>query len=1075
MRFEQAFYTWGKNQLSRHREGLGVCAASRLDGEFLDRCLTLGSRFNSERTGETAQIVLYAEEFGSFVAVGISPRADGGDGRVNKLCHFFIPAEAEEYPSPDDYLLNYPFQREVEDGEEIGTWSPEEDLTEGQEKCDYRGIMERYRLRGKRLAGLLQTAWPCMFGEISGFRILLGREGHEEDYDLRAAREITWLLSMLAPGSGDIELECRKNLSYGVRTRENMSAARILYTFEPGWGGQEFVLDQEPDEGELLPVFIRMAEYAERSADEYKSFTEGLLKMRGGAGFRCSHLPRLFLRWRLENGEYVPKQDVIEEIDDILTASVSSRWEREFMEEYLLQAEDLEEADILELWGRFVIPVLRKENPEESGDGEGRMGSIVRKLLGSIYRLNPEDYEKMLRRTPDMARGYAVGVLYEAEDSPVRKQLEKLSSYRQLEAFISLYSDICRREEVRDRLISLAGELYAAADRQEREKISGLMLSDIGMKERWDGEMRRYVERDADAVSFLTFAAGEAERVERRYVPLYYGRLLYFARKQDAEGSLTDDTEKLFSVCDSRLRGIAGEEIPVSEREEFRNLERKWEIRKINGKLRNSDLWTLAEEDPGRFEYRESRKCWIDCVVQKLRRGEHISDDVYKKLLGRIRDISYWKEIREIGQPSYDEYMSALWGRSDSETRESSFKRKIWFRLEGGSGGKYSVWNTVGMEDGLQDFELISKIFRENPEMASEGFRKEGDPASVRVKKAVYSIWESSSRGEPIPAESLRSLNGQTCKGQESRISSALRMIQKSLRSADGKQMTMTDFTNYLNIQKKRESIDQNAKKSQRERCRKYRKWNEQGSPLISFASEQARIQGVTDPWMEKRIREMQQFFLTMKFGKVTERNYKSAKMLLKQGREIFSDQIDEVTDLKQGCDNFREGQEKRLSEVSDRRKKIAEKKAELAARKAEIEKGMADLDAEDKDCEEEEQKIYAWLKAEEREETEGKEEERQETESRAGEKTVQELNECVTRHIPDGAAMQEKEQITEQKLRPEPGTEPEPKLEPGTEPAPGLEPAGTRGAEPRRKPEIVWEESRPQKSGFDAVNLDDL
>ena len=988
MEFEQAFYTWGKNQLSRHREGLGICASSRLDGEFLDRCLTLGSRFNSERTGETAEFVLYAKEFDRFVGVGISPRADGGDGRVNKLCHFFIPREAEEYPLPDSYLLEYPFRTEVEDGEEIPLWS-----AEGQKKCGYREIIEQYQLKGNRLAGLLQMAWPCMFGEISGFRILIGGEGREEDYDLKAAREITWFLSILAPGYGELELGCRKNLSYGVRTRENVTAVRIIYTTEPGGDGQEFALDWEPDTEELLPVFIRMAECAERSVEEYKAFTEGLLKMRKGARFRCSHLPVLFLRWKLENGEYVSKQEVGGEIDDILTAAVSSRWEKEFMEEYLLQAEDLGEADIAVLWVRFVSPAIQSRGTDPEEDEEDRLRKIVRKLLGSMQRLNSVNYVKMLRRTPASVRAYAAGVLYDAEDSPVRRQLDEVSSLGEMEDFLSLYAALCRKGEVRDRLIHVAGKLYSTADRQERGRISDLMLADSSLKENWDRKMRAFIDQGDDAEAFLTFFIAEG--------------------------------------------------VPESEKEEFGSLIRKWNIRKINKKLRAADIFGLAETDPESLEYQDCRKCWISCVVQKLRQGEGLSDDVYRKLLAWIRDISYWKEIREIGQPSFDEYMDALWDSSDREMRARSLERKILFQSAGGDTGTFSVWNTVRMEEDFQDFQFISQILEDNPQMSLAAFPKEGDSGSVRVKKAIYGIWNSAVRGKVISRQDLRILNGQTCKNRECEVGNILGRIQKSLRSPEKKSMTMTDFSNYMSLQKKRESIDQNAKKSQKERCRKYRKWDSQGSPLISFAAEKIRIQDGMDPWMEKRVREMQQFFLVI------------AEMLLEECKKIFGDQIDEIKELEMSCENVREGWRKRQAELSARKKEILEKKDELSARMAELEKERKALAAREEEIEEEQRAVCARIRA-----AEGKK-----TGNSAEKKTVQELDDRVIRHISGGGMKMpdtEKRAVSGGKggmQKRDRAWDPEPE----------------KVHEPEQRRKMVREESQVKKIGFNAVNLDDF
>lgn len=931
MKFDQAFYTWGKNQLSRHKEGLGICASSCMDSDFLDSCLAIGSGFFPERSEETSEFVIYDPGIRRYVGVAISPRADGGDGRVNFLCHFFIPCETEENPDPGEYLLKYPFRRDVEDREKIGVWDSE-DCKESD--FDFKGILETYGLKEEKLAMLLQTAWPCMFGEVSGINIIFDKERRRGDLDLKAAREITWLLSTMAPGMESVLAKCRRNLSYGVRTKENKNAARILYSEEPTGNGQMFFLDGENDRQDVLPVFMYMAELAQRSVDDYRTFTEELLNIRKSGKFRCIQLSVVFLRWKLLHGQYVSKEDVARDINDILNAALSSQWERAFMEDYLLQAKDLGLQDISVLWKRFVIPMLRKyDNVLETGDS--RILDVTIRFLKMTWTLNREGYDFLFSDLSDNYKEVIAEKLYEEPDSIIRKKLEEISSCEDLFGFLSMYRSICQKDDVRREMFDISKQIYKEAQSEERTRITTLLLGIEEFREDWEAWIRSRIEKEQTMDGYISFVEHEAGKMELRYAVIYYIRLYDLARGKGKEGNLSENEEERVSQCEKEIRDMAGNRISQQLIEDFNSLIRTWKIKRINRKIAELSTGELAEYKIEDFVVPECMTQWINCAVRRLKSGEHLTEKLYLQFLDKISLVYHWKEERKIGQLLLDKYLEAIWGSSDSEPREEMLKRKILFQIKNPSFEQFSIWSKIETDEELHDFHLIDKITGENPELATvadvglDGTLRQ--PA--RLKRVIYRMWKNVTAGKRIRDRDLRMLNSQTCKTRETKVSDMLKLFQKICQEgiADGREnLKIVCFLNCMLLWQKREEIDDRLKMGQKERCRRYRKQYEKRNPVLSFVKNEVSTVNLTDAWTERRVCEIQTYLSVIGFGEITEDNIKAASFLINKCKTVFSDKIDEVEKLKKERQDFMDGCRKQIAALEERKKEIEEQLKKL-------------------------------------------------------------------------------------------------------------------------------------------------
>lgn len=921
MKFEQAFYTWGKHQLSQFKEGLGVCASSNLEKNFLERCVKLGSHFNAERSLKKAEFVLYSPEFESFVGVGISQGKGGGDGRTSMLCHFFIPCEQQENPNPSEYFLLYPFRDEVEDGEELCKWEGE------AEKYNFYDILEKYDLKGIKLAKFLQMTWPCMFEEKSTVRILIDRKIHEEKEDSTIAREITWLLSMLVPGKEDLELSCRKNLSYGVYTRENVSAVRLIFASEKNRNGENvFYLDKSGivEEEKISQVFIRMSSIAEGSLEKYKSFAAELFDMRVPVKFTCTQLPIIYIKWKLNRGEHVYIDEIKNEINGLLNASRSSIWHRELLENYLLNANDLGGADAAFFWKRFITPRLNEEGITEN---EIFVKASVN-LLKIICKASHESYVKVMSSVPEEERICFIRYLYEEPDSIVKKYLEKISSGKELYEFLSLYRSLSKKEEVRGEIFDISKRIYKEAQSEERNRITDTLLGIEELREDWEAWIRSRIEEARTTDGYLFFVEQEAGKMELRYAGIYYSRLYDLAREKGQEGKLSENEEEQISKCEKEIRDVAGNRISEQQMDDFVKMIRNWKIKRINRKIAELPAEELAEYEIEGSAAPECIAQWINCAVQRLRTGEHLMEESYQRFLDRIPMISHWKEERKIGQLLFDKYLEALWGSSDCEPRGEMLKRKMLFRLKNPSFEQFSVWSRVRADEEFRDFQLLDEITGENPELAV-AVENESDGAltlPARLRRVLYRIWKSVTAGEEIKEQDLRRLNRQTCKGRETEVSDMLRQFQKICRKdmEDGKEhRKMLCFINYMLLLERREGIDDRLKKGQKDRCRRYRKRYEKGDLILNFAKNEVAIVDVNDDWIEQRVREIGTFLSVIEFGEITEDNIKAVSLLVKDCRTIFSEKIDEVERLKKERQDFMDECRRQIASLEEKKKKI--------------------------------------------------------------------------------------------------------------------------------------------------------
>lgn len=420
MKFEQAFYTRGMHQLSRYKQGLGICAASNLSMEFMDKCLRVGAPLNTEHTVRTAQFVFFDETFEAFVGVGISPPLNNDGGVVNKLCHLIIPENTAANCEPEEYYLVYPFDRAVEEGallEKIEI-SPVLSLS------DYEKVRNRYFENSDKLAEFLYCLFPCVMGEENRLIIVLDNEKHEEDAYSVVARELTWLASYLMIGSGEELRRFRRNLSYGVYTTENTSLVRLIYTDTDTLGNRCFYLDR-PVETEVPEIYKLMAKKAFVSLNEFKNWTDELLKLRQGRNLRSEHLLMMYIRWKLQNKIRVDEAELPVAVNMLTYQAQDSEWSRRFLLEYVSQMSNMDNRMMINVWERNIAPEMQRYE-ELMPEDQTRLIDATECLVGMMFTKNKKNYNLLLKKLPEKQGAEVQKKLLLQENSPVREDIEAI-------------------------------------------------------------------------------------------------------------------------------------------------------------------------------------------------------------------------------------------------------------------------------------------------------------------------------------------------------------------------------------------------------------------------------------------------------------------------------------------------------------------------------------------------------------------------------------------------------------------------------------------------------------------------
>lgn len=602
MKFEQAFYTYGQNQLSKYKAGLGVCAASNREDGFLDKCLALGGHFESERTRRTAEFTLYSEDFEAFVGVGISPREDGGDGRTNKLCHFFIPAEGELAKEPEQYLLDYPFRREIKDHEDVYPWEMK------PTEYKYQDILGKYALQGRKLANLLWKAYLCAFRKTGNLIFVIDGAKHGIAEYGQIAREITWLVSKLLPIPDKNPDLYRKRISYGVYTHENVKAVRFIFTDEEELGDNRFYLDSEPGQDELIPqVYGAMAEWAKESPEHFQKKLKDMMQWKiQKKDVEIDDLPLIYFRWKLEKNEvYLSSSELGDRLQPLVLRAMNSDWHKQFLVKYLMQEKQMDNDRLVLIWRYFICPEMERyggvslEDKKEFEDAAAR-------VIYMEFNQNKKNYDlfiKRLHEVPDIEKN----VLHNIYDQKgmgeyIREEINGCGTITSFCECASRYSVLYDKAELKEILLERALLLYKSASKGDRKSISCIL--DRLDEETWKRRILGYImDGHSEMNSYMDFLESEMNRIEQNYLEIYYIKLLFLFKDNRGEWGrvqkLESELQKIGVIENKYVNKMAELIAECAERDKtekpHEGLKDNIDLRDINNK-EDIDKGCISEE-----------------------------------------------------------------------------------------------------------------------------------------------------------------------------------------------------------------------------------------------------------------------------------------------------------------------------------------------------------------------------------------------------------------------------------------------------------------------------------------------
>lgn len=576
MKFEQAFYTAGENQLSQYKEGLGICASSNKDADFIEQCRKQGSKFVPEPGETRAEFVFYSDIFRNFVGVGIGPGKSGNYNRSNMLCHMFVPVQGDKVLEPSEYLVEYPFLTEVEDN----AWLETQELE--SVSFDTYEILKQYGLdRIGKMAKLLDMVYSCVFLEKIPLYIVTGEYGGMFEEDRRIAREIIWLLAHFLPVQEGAPSYFLNRLSFGVHTTKNASQAAVIFMNKSEENRYEFWLDQEDETDKTLEVYQRMAEYAISSVKSGQEFTFVKEVFECGEGEKKSYykLPLFYLRWKLDHGEKVSCKEMESERRNVVYQAKEDGWYRRFLLDYLIQMDENEVAN-LETYFNAIMRIL--QNGILAREEEEKIGDVVACLLQKICQESNQAYEKALGNLEQFSNDMRKGVLdklYRQSDSCVKEEEGKISDVSALEKYWEKYRILSKKETFCTGLRRKAIQLYQEADRKERNRISKIM------KQLVPGEWEYYIlqeriEHYVDVSGYITFLKDEYEKMELCCASSYCNHMLELAGKKILER----EKEEVRNVYYKILENVGRQWIEKYVENGFESLFHIWEHDKIEEK-----------------------------------------------------------------------------------------------------------------------------------------------------------------------------------------------------------------------------------------------------------------------------------------------------------------------------------------------------------------------------------------------------------------------------------------------------------------------------------------------------------
>ncbi len=683
MRFEQAFYTRGKNLLNEE-EGLGIAAASKMEPQFWAKCMNIGGSFNTERSKEKAEFVIYSPQWDSFIGVGVNPANNEDGGVVNKLCHIYIPTEVSHIPN--EYYLEYPFEAQVEKGSkleevELQPYLKEERFTE---------IRQKYGFEKEKLAEFLFQLYPILMKEQKLLLVVLDGEIYKKENCFTIAREITWLASYLVPALEKDAFTYRKRLTYGANTKDNLSIVNLVFSTDESLSANCFYL--ETSERKKVPqLYEQLAEKACASQEDFLQFLAELYEKPLGEDQDIKNLTLRYLRWKLEQGMKPEWEELSSYLLFIRRKARNDGDYQAFLYRCLLSLEDIAVEELLGIWRETIKFVLNKKDVEL---GESFL-LLTAELLERMYEKDKNHYKRLWKELSNEVQKTVMEQLYTKESSCIHKHIEQLETFQDYEEVIELYQELCGNVKFLTDIAKRCVKNYFDMIKKEREYFSSIF------EKQEETKWRVWIETDISEAfqkdSYLEWFRQEMDKIEDCYILRYFSELLEKC-KQESEKSRI---ETIIELAETYLQKYDKKLTKTEEKAQYETWKLNWDREQFLKCLEGRTLKELAEMDI-RGKKPILREDWCKALLSSLD-GECLTMEVLRALLEQRTQLEDMPEILFT-------YQEKLWKLCEMDL-EKCFACSIAFGVE-----TFSVWSGIQIFSfKIEEYEQVYAVIESNP------------------------------------------------------------------------------------------------------------------------------------------------------------------------------------------------------------------------------------------------------------------------------------------------------------------------------------------------------------------------
>ena len=742
MRFDQAFHYRDINS------GWGTYASSDSSNTFKKTCGKICEGFAKEDGCETAEFVLYSNEFGRFVGIGVIP-FESRD-RANRLVQIWVPEEASAAPS--DYYLEYEFAEECDIDRQYEKKEFEPCISEQ----DYSEILARYGFSKDRLAKLLSMTMPILFDSYEKLSVVFPQNRFSKEEKRAAAREIMWLISVLMPVPEDKRSEFGSRLSYSVFSEKNRKKAAVSFVDSVPASGSCYMLEGEetlPDSDEENALYYELAEKAMESLESYRGFIRELTDCGFEEGeFDRDILDVMYFYRELRCGRIteIEKENLPIDFEGLVFKARTSKGYCDFLFRVLAAPNDLTNPEL----GRVYSNIFGEDNiwsGNDAGDLRGKAEAAFGEMLEKTFESgNRSAFYKLLEiKDPDLKREVLTDLWQKkGEDSCIAGDIKEIGDVDTFLNKLSFYKDLAEDDGFRKQMCSVlfGKNLYFKMDKKERSSVSSLLDQGTPAFVSW---IRRKIEElfHSGFEAGLSFFNKEKYLLEDKFAADYFQCFVENCRNADPE--FRKEVQKTGHEFIDAYSGSIRQE----DKADFRDIDRNWKRNDIEETLKRASLGELAAfkfddfKDYSLQDQNDYVTMWLKEVRSRIRddsqsdRNENgVASDVFKKLVKRNSDLS-----RDYPEAA-DEFREMLWNACGSD-----MQRKILCANEFGT-AKYMIWSSDLLNDKV--YEEIRKADDSRVEN-----KKIPENRAADLNRRCYLLWKSAGRLNQIDTKTLRALS----------------------------------------------------------------------------------------------------------------------------------------------------------------------------------------------------------------------------------------------------------------------------------------------------------------------------